>query len=1157
MIIESLHLLAYGAFTDRRLELGSTGHRFHLLYGPNEAGKSTTLRAILALLFGFPRSTPDAFLHGNDKLKVGARLSLRSGQELSFIRRKGNKNTLLDERGQALPDDVLRPFLPAQLTEELFERQFGLNHVRLIEGGHSLLAGKGAVDQALFAASTGLTGLQELQTRLAADADALFKHQGRSGPSLTRMYREREDKRKERDALLLRAPEYDAHENARLEAQQKLEEVNQKLSTLEAELRHLTRLQAALPPFRQRREQLEELDKLREVPLLTRDFSERRARAYTEKLQAQERLQQLQQQLQLCQQQLEGLQVPRDLLERSKEIEECHKALGEYLKGERDLPNLRDRLEGGELHQARHLLRELGMEPDLEKGKERLNLTKGRREAIRTLGQEHKARIEAVRNAERLHRQLSDEVQQKQRTLEELPPPLDFSLLQRALDQARRAGNLEEQHRLASEELGKLRRSLDDELKRLGLFEGSLEQLQRLPLPDQERVSSFESRTQKLELEQEAVKKKQEQLRQALSDKQLQLKTHALSGEVPTEADLLQAREQRNAQWQDLKTQWHQGQPLPSTEGFEQKLELTDLLADRLRREAERVQQKVQLQAQCQAHQTELEQLSQHTTQLEEAQQRIALEWQACWSPAQLSPRPPREMKAWLTKALALQERASRPGDQQDKVAGLQARIDEHRANLSSHLHALGVAVPEQERLDALVVRTEQALERWENHRRQRDQLTKTLEELKRKTHQAALDEQQAQQDHQQWLKQWGEAIAVLNLKPEALPATANLMLTQAEEFIQHMQEAEGFRKRILGIERDKQQLEARVAELCSQVAPELNGQGIQIQVERLHARLIEAVRHRTQRDTLSKEHQSLELQRETSSQALKRSTLELESCLQEAGCQSYGELAAREEQAARKAELKRQVETLGDQLLHSAEDQTLAQWLEVLAQTSAEVVRTRRSTLEQQKAELEQARDLHTRKLAEEQTLLSQHQGGDRASQLTEEGLALTARMKEEVEQYLFLRLSQALLQHELTSWREKHQNPLLKRASELFRLLTGGRYQALRTDYAEDDTPQLVGERADAKVSVEAMSEGTRDQLFLALRLASLEQFLRSGEPVPLIVDDLLINFDDVRSAETLKVLQTLSKHTQVLFFTHHPHLTRLANAVLPSGSFQTLEL
>lgn len=76
--------------------------------------------------------------------------------------------------------------------------------------------------------------------------------------------------------------------------------------------------------------------------------------------------------------------------------------------------------------------------------------------------------------------------------------------------------------------------------------------------------------------------------------------------------------------------------------------------------------------------------------------------------------------------------------------------------------------------------------------------------------------------------------------------------------------------------------------------------------------------------------------------------------------------------------------------------------------------------------------------------------------------------------------------------------------------------------------------------------MSDGTRDQLFLALRRASLERFLDASEPLPFIVDDILFQFDDHRAEATLRVLAQLSAKTQVIFFTHHRRLVEIAQGI-----------
>ena len=77
--------------------------------------------------------------------------------------------------------------------------------------------------------------------------------------------------------------------------------------------------------------------------------------------------------------------------------------------------------------------------------------------------------------------------------------------------------------------------------------------------------------------------------------------------------------------------------------------------------------------------------------------------------------------------------------------------------------------------------------------------------------------------------------------------------------------------------------------------------------------------------------------------------------------------------------------------------------------------------------------------------------------------------------------------------------------------------------------------------------MSDGTIDQLYLSLRVASMEGYLARGSTMPFVADDLFINFDDERAAAGIRVLAELARRTQVLFFTHHEHLLEIARRAL----------
>ena len=121
----------------------------------------------------------------------------------------------------------------------------------------------------------------------------------------------------------------------------------------------------------------------------------------------------------------------------------------------------------------------------------------------------------------------------------------------------------------------------------------------------------------------------------------------------------------------------------------------------------------------------------------------------------------------------------------------------------------------------------------------------------------------------------------------------------------------------------------------------------------------------------------------------------------------------------------------------------------------------------------------------------------------------------------------------------------------------MTCGAFSGLVID-DEGTRRVLKGERAGGeRLAVEGMSDGTRDQLFLALRLAYVENHCEGAAACPVILDDVLMAFDDARAGATLQALAELGKKTQVIVFTHHAHHVGLAEAALAPGDFRVHQL
>ncbi|BBG02357.1 MULTISPECIES: AAA family ATPase [Pseudonocardia] len=206
---------------------------------------------------------------------------------------------------------------------------------------------------------------------------------------------------------------------------------------------------------------------------------------------------------------------------------------------------------------------------------------------------------------------------------------------------------------------------------------------------------------------------------------------------------------------------------------------------------------------------------------------------------------------------------------------------------------------------------------------------------------------------------------------------------------------------------------------------------------------------------------------------------------------------------------------------------------------------------------------EAHERELGAEQDDVREQLGGLRARRREledAEGAAeLHARAQEELagvadaaERYLVLHLQREILRRELDAYERSHASPLLVRAGALLERLTGGRFVALRPPSEPGAGARtLVAVRADGEeLTPPTLSEGTADQVHLALRLAGIEQLqadrVAAGlPPVPVVLDDVLMTFDDERAPAAIRVLAELAGSAQVLLFTHHEHLVGLARA------------
>jgi uncharacterized protein YhaN len=147
---------------------------------------------------------------------------------------------------------------------------------------------------------------------------------------------------------------------------------------------------------------------------------------------------------------------------------------------------------------------------------------------------------------------------------------------------------------------------------------------------------------------------------------------------------------------------------------------------------------------------------------------------------------------------------------------------------------------------------------------------------------------------------------------------------------------------------------------------------------------------------------------------------------------------------------------------------------------------------------------------------------------------------------------LERTLRRHE-----QEHQPAVLARAGERFAKVTAGRYTRLLPSVGDEsgrDAIRVVSSSG-AEIDASALSRGTVEQLYLCLRIGLAETFAERAVALPVILDDVLVNFDPKRAASIAEVLAETAERHQVLLFTCHPHLTELVYGVAPQA--QIVEL
>ena len=1148
MRILKLELERYGHFTGKTLEF-RPGASLHVVYGANEAGKTSALNAFADLLFGFPPRTPYNFVHDNPKLLLGATVTDKDGSVLSFKRRKGTSKTLLDMQGAVLPDDALTPFL-GLIDRSVFLNAWGLSKESLTTGALQMLKSGGEAGISLFAAASGMKSLIEVQKRLEVEASNIF--------TPTR-----------------------AQARTFYQAKDRFDAAVQLVRTLELAARDLKTRRATIADFTKeldkarndRKEVIrsrESLVRLRDIgPILHLIASDERALQEWEHLPMMDgiRVQQLRAALDLSEEEqrelarlrreeatakvvFESFVVDNPLIALDPAIQELVGELGSYADKKRDRPRVQSEADGFKENLQDSAIR-LGLPADTDLALVRPDemLVARLKEQIkvgRSIATSISANAKSIRdenaNRETLKNQQSGSVPASD------PKPLQDQLgrLMPALGQLKEIQRLErstaKESALIKEKAAQLSPPVSD-----------LEALALASLPTKDVIDEYRLSAETHVGERKTLEANLGEVEQSLPGLQLRVDELAGGQLASSPEKIAAARLERDNHCLPLKSALLvESARLPVAEtaahviGLEEGIGTTDRLSDDAVLNADRLAKHAAALKNLKDAQAKQENLTRLLSDKVQAIAQQEKKWQTLWQPFDFLAATPIRMSVWVGQVGDLLERRENNLDELQQISDLKIAVNAVRSQLNQIAQSVGISECEALPVNLLLAAVEKELalraEAWQKSSQLVTRLTAVNERIE-----ALGTEKDGFVDLESgWKAEWCEVLSAMHLPLETTvdgAAAALEIWNQVPSFLSQFQNRT---TRVEGMDRDMKKFQERTSALLEQLDERDFGLGPDAAIKAVSVRLNKAQQVETQANMA-----------QSSFKELGRQVLQVEVKAEEAAaalellCEGLPPSSSRIQQVldleARDAVLER-LKGRRQTLLPLSRGQSeedlrhdLESFDEATAVAEIEALKIQEGQHNQREYEVYAS-------LSKAEGDLAKLEGGVGAEIAVQLRKNAEAELIENTRAWAVKRFAQILLAHAIEQHRSQQEQPLLKKASHLFSLLTANSFAGVEQELDESDTFRLVGRRdADHTLGYTEMSEGTQFQLYLSLRLAYLDEYALKAEPMPFIGDDLLASFDDQRTRRGITALAEIGTRIQPILFTHHSRVVELAQQEL----------
>ncbi len=1158
MRLRRLALTRFGRFTDHQIDFAAPrdGVDLHVVYGGNETGKSTLREAWLAFLFGIPARTPYNFLHSYDALEIGAVLDL-AARELDAVRVKKARESLRSPQTHLAVAELPLQEALAGVDRDAYKQLFCLDGETLTGGGDDILRAKGDLGALLFAGASGASRVADTLEQTRDEASAFHKPWGKKTELAAQLKRLAEIK-SELAEIDVSASEYSRRRDANVEALRHHSELVEKRSEKAATSRRRKALLDALRPWQDLQREEEALTLLGEMPTATTDdlVTARRARDEREPIfdrieRATERLHKIDHTLEQCALPVHAADLASGLdAIRSVDLEARART------ARLDLPKRESEL--ADVQAERHrLLEELGRAD--EANARSLLLTGVATDHVRELIESVTALEENVRRARDEARTAEDEVNLARRQASafrsEGPPGALRDVLQSVRDvlTSERGAELAAAAYDATIELEKARDALAP-------WVGNSKSLSTLAVPSPPDLEALGRKADDTARELTAASEDLRRRSEEADQLEAILAADVSEAGLISDEDAGRLRAARDAAWDDHVAS------LKNSDSRDTQ-QTADRFKKALRADDAATTQRIARAGDLERSRSLTRRLAEARADEDSAQRRYeAAKAMSEASIAQLHQvatglgLPAETSLPTVADWLRRREAAIAANKAVQTAVGAKERHDTTARTAADELKAAlrtaGYAEDGSPRV--LVLRAQEAVDQGA---RLEERSLQAAEALQRALHRAER-RREAVTSAEAEVANLSERLRA-EMQPIGFPnATAHVAKTiigGLDKLRAALDREDDLRRRIEAMQADQRAFESRVQALAERVGFKPDDDAL-AQFESL-AREEQNIRDRA--TTL----RNYEQERDRTQQEIEGAQANLEKLDEDAkrlatrfNAGSLDEVVEIIEHSLKATERRERIHGHVQTLSGIFDGASRANWegeVENLAGDPDAAARAR-ALHDAEQSELAAEEDEVGAAYAEvisTQRALDMVGSSDDAAQLEQERATILAEIEEGANEHLRLVAGEMMVSEALRAFRDEHRSTMMSAASEAFVRMTRGSFSGL-TSVAAEGGETLVAQRPSGTIGIDAMSLGTRTQLYLALRIAGHAEFAAQRTPLPFVADDILEAFDDDRAFETFRLLTEMAKKGQVIYLTHHQHLIDVAKKA-SDGRLQVHEL